>query len=50
MRVGLADRLLNRPSQLSKRQQQRVALPFLVNRPALVLAEQTQRVIQVKNG
>lgn len=40
-RVGLADRLLNRPNQLSGGQQQRVAIArALVNRPALVLADE----------
>lgn len=41
VRVGLAERLLNRPSQLSGGQQQRVAIArALVNRPALVLADE----------
>lgn len=40
-RVGLAERLHNRPSQLSGGQQQRVAIArALVNRPALVLADE----------
>jgi putative ABC transport system ATP-binding protein len=40
-RVGLADRLFNRPNQLSGGQQQRVAIArALVNRPALVLADE----------
>ena len=40
-RVGLADRLHNRPNQLSGGQQQRVAIArALVNRPALVLADE----------
>ncbi|HIK19409.1 MAG TPA: ABC transporter ATP-binding protein [Leptolyngbyaceae cyanobacterium M33_DOE_097] len=40
-RVGLAERMLNRPSQLSGGQQQRVAIArALVNRPALVLADE----------
>jgi len=40
-RVGLAQRLSNRPSQLSGGQQQRVAIArALVNRPALVLADE----------
>jgi putative ABC transport system ATP-binding protein len=41
VRVGLADRLGNRPSQLSGGQQQRVAIArALVNSPALVLADE----------
>ncbi|MGQ9869729.1 ABC transporter ATP-binding protein [Leptodesmis sp.] len=40
-RVGLADRMGNRPNQLSGGQQQRVAIArALVNRPALVLADE----------
>ena len=40
-RVGLADKMFNRPSQLSGGQQQRVAIArALVNRPALVLADE----------
>ncbi|MBV8886781.1 MAG: ABC transporter ATP-binding protein [Chroococcidiopsidaceae cyanobacterium CP_BM_RX_35] len=40
-RVGLAERMYNRPSQLSGGQQQRVAIArALVNRPALVLADE----------
>jgi putative ABC transport system ATP-binding protein len=41
VRVGLAERMSNRPSQLSGGQQQRVAIArALVNRPALVLADE----------
>jgi putative ABC transport system ATP-binding protein len=40
-RVGLADRMGNRPNQLSGGQQQRVAIArALVNRPALILADE----------
>ncbi len=40
-RVGLAERMSNRPNQLSGGQQQRVAIArALVNRPALVLADE----------
>ncbi|WP_017653207.1 ABC transporter ATP-binding protein [Fortiea contorta] len=40
-RVGLKERIANRPSQLSGGQQQRVAIArALVNRPALVLADE----------
>ncbi|MEH2291693.1 ABC transporter ATP-binding protein [Nostoc sp.] len=40
-KVGLAERIANRPSQLSGGQQQRVAIArALVNRPALVLADE----------
>ncbi|MBW4644373.1 MAG: ABC transporter ATP-binding protein [Goleter apudmare HA4340-LM2] len=40
-RVGLRERIANRPSQLSGGQQQRVAIArALVNRPALVLADE----------
>jgi putative ABC transport system ATP-binding protein len=41
VKVGLADRLTNRPNQLSGGQQQRVAIArALVNQPALLLADE----------
>lgn len=40
-KVGLQDRMLNRPNQLSGGQQQRVAIArALANRPALILADE----------